>query len=245
MVGRNSSTALLFAFCLFCGSAAFADTMAESEATKATPPASVNSTSETTKTTTTESSASDATKTTTTESTSSSTSTLSAPVATEAPKPTDPNVLLYADNVAPGPYEGKRKLLLASIKMAKKQGFGITAYLSELSKIEDQVKAGNTGPQLESRIDSIAEGLQDQLKRSQVLKTQHPTAGGGSYHSSSSSTSVSTSDSGRPHRSTDQLINELRQKYGDKIPSGMDNAELKEKLMKSDMAKEYLKRLGQ
>jgi hypothetical protein len=57
--------------------------------------------------------------------------------------PSDPTALLYANDVAPGPFEAKRKLLLASIKMAKKQGFGITVYFTELNKVEDQIKPGN------------------------------------------------------------------------------------------------------
>jgi hypothetical protein len=166
---------------------------------------------------------------------------------TKATVPSDPAALLYADNVAPGPFEAKRKLLLASIKMAKKQGFGITVYLNELNKIEDQIKQGNSGPLLEARVDSIADGLQDQLKRSQILKTQRP-AGSSSSSSSHSYTQVSTDAAGgRPRRSTDAIINELRQKYGDKIPGGLSglDGDLKEKLMKSDAAKEYLKKMQQ
>ncbi len=41
------------------------------------------------------------------------------------------------------------------------------------------------------------------------------------------------------------MINELRQKYGDKIPAGMDNNELKEKFLNNPMAKEYLKKFTQ
>jgi hypothetical protein len=168
---------------------------------------------------------------------------VAAPLAKPA-LPSDPTALLYADNVAPGPYEAKRKLLLASIKMAKKQGFGITVYLNELNKVEDQIKQGNSGPQLEARVDSIADGLQDQLKRSQILKTQRPAGSSSASHY----TQVSTdSGAGHPRRSTDAIINELRQKYGDKIPGGLGglDGDLKEKLMKSDVAKEYLKKMQQ
>jgi hypothetical protein len=165
--------------------------------------------------------------------------------AAKTPAPTDPAALLYAETVAPGPFEAKRKLLLASIKMAKKQGFGITGYLGELSKVEDQIKQGNSGPQLEARIDSIADGLQDQLKRRQVLQTQRPI--GTSSSRSSYTQASSESGAGRPRKSTDAILNELRQKYGDKIPSGLGgmDGDLKEKLMKSDAAKEYLRKMGQ
>lgn len=156
--------------------------------------------------------------------------------------PSDPMALLYSDKVAPGPFEAKRQLLLSSIKVAKKQNFGITSYLNELNKIEDQVKQGNASPQLESRIDSIAEGLTDQLKRSQILKTQRPLGGAAR---TSYGGAAAADPAGKGHRNTDAIINELRQKYGDKIPAGMagmDNNELKEKLMKSDLAREYLKK---
>lgn len=153
--------------------------------------------------------------------------------------PSDPMALLYAEKVAPGPFEAKRQLLLSSIKVAKKQNFGITSYLNELNKIEEQIKQGNATPQLEARIDSIADGLTDQLKRSQILKSQRPAAGS---TRTSYTAGGGSADAGHGHKNTDAIINELRQKYGDKIPSGLDNAELKEKLMKSDLAREYLKK---
>ncbi len=164
----------------------------------------------------------------------------SVPVTTSA-TPADPTALLYAEKVAPGPFQEKRQLLLSSIKLAKKQNFGVTVYLSELSKVEEQVKQGNATPQLEARIDSIADGLQDQLKRSQILKTQRPT--GASPRTSYSGGGGSPESAGHGHRNTDAIINELRQKYGDKIPAGLDNNELKEKFLNNPMAKDYLKRL--
>ncbi len=229
MASRKSSTIALLALCLIGWSGARADETVPS-ATQ-TPPLVAPATPETT----------------TPAAATPVTAVDPLPVATPLAKsalPSDPTALLYADTVAPGPYEAKRKLLLASIKMAKKQGFGITVYLNELNKVEDQIKQGNSGPQLEARVDSIADGLQDQLKRSQILKTQRP-AGSSSSHSY---TQVSTdSAGGRPRRSTDAIINELRQKYGDKIPGGLGglDGDLKEKLMKSDVAKEYLKKMQQ
>jgi hypothetical protein len=163
-----------------------------------------------------------------------------APAAPVAPAAADPNALLYADTVAPGPFEAKRKLLLASIKVAKKQGFGITSYLKELNNIEQQVKEGNKSPQLEERIDSVAEGLQDQLKRSQILKTQRP---GPPIHSQASVSSGSGSAgggnalSGLGGGNTSDMIQKLRAKYGDKIPPNIDPS-----MLNSDTAKEFLKR---
>ncbi|CAN5652245.1 hypothetical protein BH10CYA1_BH10CYA1_15060 [soil metagenome] len=158
--------------------------------------------------------------------------------------PSDPTALLYAEKVTPGAFQEKRQLLLSSIKLAKKQNFGVTVYLSELNKVEDQIKQGNVTPQLEARIDSIADGLQDQLKRSQILKTQRPT-GTSARTSYNGSGSGSPESGARGHKNTDAMINELRQKYGDKIPAGLDNNELKEKFLNNPMAKEYLKKFTQ
>lgn len=173
---------------------------------------------------------------------SSTTALPAAPVASSA-APADPTALLYAEKVGPGPFQEKRQLLLSSIKLAKKQNFGVTVYLSELNRVEEQIKQGNATPQLEARIDSIADGLQDQLKRSQLLKTQRPT--GSSPRTSYSGGGGSPDAGARGHKNTDAMINELRQKYGDKIPAGLDNAELKEKFLNNPMAKEYLKKFTQ
>lgn len=164
------------------------------------------------------------------------------PAASVAPAaPADPNALLYADGVAPGPFEAKRKLLLASIKVAKKQGFGITTYLKEMNNIEQQIKEGNKSPQLEERIDSVADGLQDQLKRSQILKTQRP---GPPIHSQASVSGGSGGAGGGNALSglggggnTSDMIQKLRAKYGDKIPANIDPS-----MLNSDTAKEFLKR---
>lgn len=253
MISRRCMTFAVISS-LFCGAAAVAEESASTPLTKSGSTEVTSVTSETSTTTTapttdsqTTSVTSDTKTSTSTSQTSSvtpdtKTSTSTSQTTTAATSAVDPTALLYAEKVSPGAFESKRQLLLASIKLAKKQGFGVTVYLGELNKVEEQIKAGNASPQLEARIDSIADGLQDQLKRSQILKTQRPT--GASPRTSYSGSS--SSDSNRPRKSTDAMINELRQKYGDKIPaglSGLDNNELKEKLMKSDVAKEYLRKL--
>lgn len=173
---------------------------------------------------------------------STTTTTIESTTVTKTAAPSDPMALLYCEKVAPGPFEAKRNLLLASIKAAKKQGFGITVYLNELNKVEDQIKLGTVTPQTEGRVDAIAEGLQDQLKRSQILKTQRPT---GAVHSGGSV--ASESGGGRPRKSTDEMLQSLRAKYGDKLPAGLgglSDGDLKEKLMNSDAAKEFLRKMN-
>ncbi|CAN5541073.1 hypothetical protein BH11CYA1_BH11CYA1_15100 [soil metagenome] len=124
--------------------------------------------------------------------------------------------------VEPGPAEAKRTALVMRIFNAKAQGIGIDAYLSAFAMLENSVKAGETEANLNKRIDSLNSSLDDQLKRSAVLKTQRPAppvaASGfpaGGLGSSGGSSLGGTSD----------LIRKLQEKYGDQIP-----ANLKDKL---------------
>lgn len=123
--------------------------------------------------------------------------------------------------VEPGPAEAKRTALVLRIFNAKAQGIGIDAYLNAFAMLENSVKTGETEANLNKRIDSLNSSLDDQLKRSAVLKTQRPAppvaasgfpAGG---LGSASSSAGGTSD----------LIRKLQEKYGDQIP-----ANLKDKL---------------
>jgi hypothetical protein len=119
--------------------------------------------------------------------------------------------------VEPGPAEAKRTALVLRIFNAKAQGIGIDAYLNAFAMLENSVKTGETEANLNKRIDSLNSSLDDQLKRSAVLKTQRPAppvaasgfpAGG---LGSASSSSGGTSD----------LIRKLQEKYGDQIPPNL------------------------
>ena len=124
--------------------------------------------------------------------------------------------------VEPGPAEARRTALIMRIFNAKAQGIGIDAYLNAFAMLENSVKTGETEANLNKRIDSLNSSLDDQIKRSAVLKTQRPAppvaASGfpaGGLGSSGGSSGGGTSD----------LIRKLQEKYGDQIP-----ANLKDKL---------------
>jgi hypothetical protein len=112
--------------------------------------------------------------------------------------------------------------LVLRIFNAKAQGIGIDAYLNAFAMLENSVKTGETEANLNKRIDSLNSSLDDQLKRSAVLKTQRPAppvaASGfpaGGLGGGGNSSAGGTSD----------LIRKLQEKYGDQIP-----ANLKDKL---------------
>lgn len=166
---------------------------------------------------------------TTTTTTSASTST-AAPVSSSVPPSSTvsssaPAATAAANDgplVEPGPAEARRTALLMRIFNAKSQGIGIDAYLNAFAMLENSVKTGETEVNLNKRIDSLNSSLDDQLKRSAVLKTQRPAppvaASGfpaGGLGSAGGSSAGGTSD----------LIRKLQEKYGDQIP-----ANLKDKL---------------
>ncbi len=120
--------------------------------------------------------------------------------------------------VEPGPAEARRTALVMRIFNAKSQGIGIDAYLNAFAMLENSVKTGETEANLNKRIDSLNSSLDDQLKRSAVLKTQRPAppvaASGfpaGGLGSAGGSSAGGTSD----------LIRKLQEKYGDQIPGNL------------------------
>jgi hypothetical protein len=175
--------------------------------------------------------AADVEKTTVIESTTSTTSTAapvapavpSAPAATSVAAPAVPEAssapAAATDRLVEiGPLEAQRTALVMRIFKAKEQGIGTDAYLNAFAMLENSVKTGETEANLAKRIASLNSSLDDQLKRSALLKIQKPAppvaasgfpaAGGGP------SSGGSTSD----------LIKRLQEKYGGQIP-----ADLKEK----------------
>lgn len=107
--------------------------------------------------------------------------------------------------VVPGPAETARRNLFKRINDAKEQGFGISVYMNVFTSIEDMVKSGATEESVQKRVDSLSSSLEDQLKRSQTLKTQRaapPIA--------ASSPPPSSSTGG----STDSLVKGLKDKLG-------------------------------
>ena len=146
----------------------------------------------------------------------SSTVTPSSPAAASAPAA--PAAANDGPLVEPGPAEARRTALVMRIFNAKSQGIGIDAYLNAFAMLENSVKTGETEANLNKRIDSLNSSLDDQLKRSAVLKTQRPAppvaASGfpaGGLGSAGGSSAGGTSD----------LIRKLQEKYGDQIPGNL------------------------
>jgi hypothetical protein len=79
-----------------------------------------------------------------------------------------------APPVSPGPLEDQRRKLLETIMTAKGYGFGIGAYLNAFKYLDDRVKSGAPETEIKRQLDSIVQGLSEQLKRSQELKSQKP-----------------------------------------------------------------------
>jgi hypothetical protein len=150
----------------------------------------------------------------------------------------------------PGPLLEKRRALLTRIMAAKKQGIGISAYMSEFTRIEGLVKTSQPTTAYESRLDSLSDSLDDQLKRSQILKTQRPVMKAPEAASATAMTRTPGPPmSGMPSGgSSDGMMDLLKQRFGNKMGAGGLGAldkmspEEKQKLMQSDMAKQLMKK---
>lgn len=158
-----------------------------------------------------------------------------------------------APTIAPGPLEDQRERLYATIMTAKNYGFGTTAYLNAFNSLEDSVKAGAAEKDIKVRLDSIVRGLDEQLKRSQELKTQKPappvaasdtppiSSGGGARASVPPSLKNALQNG-----NTDGLMEKIKNGWfgGDlpdsikkKIPANFDPS-----MLNSDAAKELMKK---
>lgn len=132
----------------------------------------------------------------------------------------------------PGPLLEARKALMEDIKKAKARGVGIAGYTTAFQAIEEQIKAGTPPEQITPRIDSVKRSLADQLKRSDVLKTQKPIPPQGSQLSGGGGISPGGSPAaagGGSGKATDPTIAKLKEKFGD-IPEDQIPAGLKDKL---------------
>ncbi|HEY9786854.1 MAG TPA: hypothetical protein V6D17_15800 [Candidatus Obscuribacterales bacterium] len=140
--------------------------------------------------------------------------------------------------VVAGPLQEKRQALLERIKAAGKAGIGISAYLGAFKALEDAVKAGAPEEQVQTRLDSLNRGLDDQMKRAQILKTQRPAPpmqSGGSTTPDERGGLANIKGG-----NAEAIVERLKEKYADKIPPGLDT----KKILEDDRAKEILKKLG-
>lgn len=95
---------------------------------------------------------------------------IATPASSTVPPPAAAPAL--STEAGPGPLQEKRRALFTRIQAAKAQGIGISSYMGEFTRIEGLVKAGQPESAYADRIDSISKALDDQLKRSQLLKAQ-------------------------------------------------------------------------
>jgi hypothetical protein len=165
-----------------------------------------------------------------------------------------------------GPLQEKRQALLAKIYQAKSQGIGIAAYKSAFDFIEELAKSGGDQANLEKRIGSLDTSLEDQFKRSALLKVQKlspnnsstgnnlpiPGADGmmgpGPMAGNSDPASLIQK---LQNKFGGQIPADLQAKYGNKIPASLKNklGDLNNlgsdpnQLLQNDKVKELLKNL--
>jgi hypothetical protein len=125
-----------------------------------------------------------------------------------------------AETVSPGPGEAQRKALLGKIMEAKAKGIGITNYLMAFQALDQSVKSGGSSTDILKRVDSLNSSLDEQFKRSAILKVQKPAP-----PVTASREATSVAGAGK----NSEMMKTLQSKYGDKIP-----ADLKDKLGGAD-----------
>ncbi|MBU6453488.1 MAG: hypothetical protein KGS72_17040 [Cyanobacteria bacterium REEB67] len=133
--------------------------------------------------------------------------------------------------VVPGPGEDKRKALLGRIMEAKSRGIGTSTYMMAFDALEQSVKSGVANEAVFKRVDSLNSSLDDQFKRSAILKTQRaaPPVAASDPTTPLGAAGLSAGSAG--NTDTAALIQKLQAKYGnqipdnlkDKIPAGMGN----------------------
>jgi hypothetical protein len=136
--------------------------------------------------------------------------------------------------VVPGPGEDKRKALLGRIMEAKSRGIGTSTYMMAFEALEESVKSGVANEAVFKRVDSLNSSLDDQFKRSAILKTQRaapPVAASDPTTPLGAAGAAGLSGGSAGNSDTASLIQKLQAKYGnqipdnlkDKIPAGMGN----------------------
>lgn len=168
--------------------------------------------------------------------------------------PPEPEVI-----VRDGPLTEARSELLRSIYRAKECGIGITSYMKAFEYIEDMAAKSEPEEAIQKRIDSLKLGLDEQLKRSEALKTEAATS---SAHSTQQGpgggrklgpgnlladpqaipSSFRTMGGGAGGQSSELLDMIISEKLGGKLPSQMSKQELQKKMKEVPELEEYLKK---
>lgn len=174
------------------------------------------------------------------------------PVADEAATsqdlPPEPEVI-----VRDGPLTSERSDLLRSIYRAKENGIGIKNYMRAFEYIEDMAAKSQPEEDIQKRIDSLKSSLDEQLKRSEQIKTEsaaNSTPGGsrklgpGNLLADPQAipSSFRTMGGGAGGQSDQLLDMIITEKLGGKRPSQMTKQELQKKMKEIPELEEYLKR---
>ncbi|MBS2008273.1 MAG: hypothetical protein JST01_14590 [Cyanobacteria bacterium SZAS TMP-1] len=146
--------------------------------------------------------------------------TLGAPASMPAPAaaPAAAAINLADLKVEAGAAEDKRRALLGRIMDAKNQGIGISTYMMAFDALEQSAKGGESEENVAKRVASLNSSLDDQFKRSAILKVQRaapPVA-------ASAAVAPLGGSMGTPPGNTDTaaLIQKLQNKFGGQIPEG-------------------------
>lgn len=146
-----------------------------------------------------------------------------------------------------GPHLGRRQALIERIRAAEKEGIGAAGYMAAFKSLEQMVKGGADDATVHSRIEAIHRGLDDQVKRAQILKTQRPAPpvnlSSGSAPGDDKGEIEKVLSDAKGGKPTGQILDKLREKFGDRIPAGIDADDLKKRIMEDERARELLKKL--
>jgi len=127
--------------------------------------------------------------------------------------------------VEPGPLEEKRRIMLGRIMDAKNQGMGTSTYMMAFDGIEQQAKSGDTEENIAKRMASINNALDEQFKRSAILKVQRAAPPVAASSSGGMVPAPLGGSVGSPPGNTDTaaLIQKLQNKFGGQIPAGLQD----------------------
>lgn len=119
-----------------------------------------------------------------------------------------------------GPMREARQSLLKKIRQAQSEGIGVAAYMQAFQALEAQVKTGTGEPAIGQRVENIQRSLEEQLKKSKILKTQRPIPPRGSQVHGSPAESAPVSAAKAASGAADNsgsILDKLKAKYGDRI----------------------------
>ncbi len=141
-----------------------------------------------------------------------------------APAAAAPAEVIPAEDlkVVAGAGEDKRKALLGRIMVAKSQGIGISTYMMAFDALEQQAKNGDSEENVGKRVASLNSSLDEQFKRSAILKVQRPSPPIAASDPAVPFGSAGGGGGGIPKNTdTASLIQKLQNKYGSQIPENM------------------------